>query len=142
MFIFWFKKIIFFNRINIFKFNLIIINKFSLVIMMVDFIIKNRLKGILVISLKKGVTTQWKGWQTLRIGKIYMILSNRGIEVSNRGKFKWRHNENLYGSTLYHIHTGQCRYLQPKRNKGRPTKKHTEKEKATDCIKPWEVNEQ
>ena len=47
---------LFFFKINIFYFNLFIINKFSLVIIMVDFIIKNKFKSILVILLKKGVT--------------------------------------------------------------------------------------
>ena len=50
-----FKKLFFF-KINNFYFNLIIINNFSLVIIMVDFICKNKFKGILVILLKKGVT--------------------------------------------------------------------------------------
>ena len=49
-FIFQFLKKKF--QINIFYFNLIIINKFNLVIMMIDFIIKNIFKSILVNSLK------------------------------------------------------------------------------------------
>ena len=44
-----FKKLFSFFKINIFYFYLIIINKYSLIIIMVDFIIKNRFKGILLI---------------------------------------------------------------------------------------------
>ena len=60
-FIFQFEQIFFFFKINIFYFNLIIIKNFSLVIIMIDFIIKNRVKGILVISIKMGWRQNEKG---------------------------------------------------------------------------------
>ena len=48
-----FKNLFSLLKNKFFYFNLIIINKFNLVIIMIDFIIKNKFKSILVILLNK-----------------------------------------------------------------------------------------
>ena len=77
-FIFQFQKIIFL-KINSFYLNLIIINKFSLIIIIVDFIIINRLKSILVILLKNG----WRYNERVTKFKDWVKKSSREKETPN-----------------------------------------------------------
>ena len=76
--IFRFKKIVFFFKINIFYLNLTTTKKFSLAIIMDDYIIKTRFKGILVISIKKSDetmkrVTNFKDWIKFKVLVIFII---------------------------------------------------------------------